>query len=88
MKLKIKGYSTKESFMRVGKTARLSFSILMLSLIAQGVWGGYAGLIVSVTSGVISTGIQVVEIRHDKDIRRKISLYYIELTEPKQFAYS
>lgn len=93
-KLKIQGYSTKESLLRVGKSAKISFAILSMSVIAQGIWGGHIGMVVSVTAGVIMTGVQVTTIVHDKAIRKRIAIYLVELCEPNidrlkcDFAYT
>lgn len=93
-KLKIQGYSTKESLLRVGKSAKISFAILTMSVIAQGIWGGHIGMVVSITAGVIMTGSQITMIVHDKGIRKKITIYLVELCEPNiekltgNFAYA
>ncbi len=86
VKLKIQGYSTKESLIRVGKSAALSLSMLALAIIAQGIWGGPAGIIVSVTAGIIVTGVSAIGIIHDREIRKKVHLYLIELSYPQKFA--
>lgn len=88
VKLKMSGFSTKDSLIRVGKSAALSLSMLALSIIAQGIWGGPAGIIVSITSGIIVTGVSIGCILGDKKIRRKVHLYLIELSYPKSFAIS
>ena len=53
-----------------------------MSVIAQGIWGGHIGMVVSVTAGVIMTGVQVTTIVHDKAIRKRIAIYLVELCEP------
>lgn len=81
-KLKIQGYSTKESLLRIGRSAKISFTILGMSVIAQGIWGGHIGMVVSITAGVIMTGSQITMIIHDKGIREKVAIYLVKLCEP------
>lgn len=85
-KLKKAGYSTKECLLRSGKSAALSLGLLALSIAAQGIWGGPAGMIVSISSGIIVTGVSIVCIIHDKNIRQEIHLYLIKISYPKNFA--
>lgn len=82
-KLKLQGYNTKECLLRTGKTAALSLSILLISIIAQGLIGGYAGMVVSITSGIILTGYTIVQNKHNNIVARKITYYSIELCRPK-----
>ena len=82
-KLKIMGMSTKEALLRTGKSAALSGSILVLAIVAQGIWGGPAGIVVSVIAGVVMTGVVVYQSAHDREIREQISLKVIELSCPQ-----
>ena len=85
VKLKLAGYSTKECLIRVGKNALVSIVILGLSIAAQGIWGGYAGIIVSVSGAVILVSANIVMTIHDKKVREKVAVYLVELHFP-QFA--
>lgn len=81
-KLKQEGYGTKESLLRTGKSAALSFSTLIISIVAQGIWGGCAGLAFSLTAGVIWTGNAITKQCHDKKVTRHVTYYSIELCQP------
>lgn len=83
VKLKQAGYGTKECLLRTGKTAALSFSVLIISIIAQGIWGGPAGMVVSITAGVIMVGYTLYKIKYDKTLSRNLTFYSIELSKPK-----
>ena len=85
VKLKLAGYSTKECLIRVGKNALVSIFILGLSIAAQGIWGGYAGIIVSVSGAVILVSANIIMTIHDKKVREKVAVYLVELHIP-QFA--
>ena len=52
-KLKRNGMATKEALINVGKQTLFSLSLLAVSIAAQGIWGGPAGIIVSVSTGII-----------------------------------
>ena len=80
-KLKHAGYSTKESLLRAGKSAALSFSILIISMVA--VWAGAPGLVVSIVAGVVMTGFSVAKVFHNKKISKEVTHYSIELCIPK-----
>lgn len=80
-KLKHAGYSTKESLLRAGKSAALSFSILIISMVA--VWAGAPGLVVSIVAGVVMTGFSVVKVFHNKKISKQVTHYSIELCIPQ-----
>lgn len=82
VQLKQMGFSTKESLLRVGKSAALSFPVLAISIAAQVVWGGPAGIVVSVVAGVVVTAHTVCTIRHNQEIAEKIVIYTISLCQP------
>lgn len=82
VKLKHMGFSTKESLIRTGKSAALSASILVLSTVAQGIWGGPAGMVVSIVAGVIMTGVTIGTIIRDKHLMEQITLYTIKISQP------
>ena len=82
VKLKHMGFSTKEALIRTGKSAAISIAILVLSTIAQGIWGGPAGAVVSIVSGVVLTGATIITIVHDKRLIEQITLHTIRLSQP------
>ena len=81
-KMKRMGLSTKECLIRTGKSAGLSFSILILSIVTQGIYGGSVGVIVSVVAGIIMTGNILKKEAKTRKIAKKITIYSISLTEP------
>ncbi len=81
-KLKKAGYTTKESILRTAKSASVSMSMLALSVITQGIWGGMAGMIVSVVSGIAMIGFSVCKISHDKSLMREIMYFSAEKCVP------
>lgn len=79
-KLKCAGYTAKECLLRAGKSAALSISILVISMVA--VWAGVPGIVVSIVAGVVMTGYSVIKIRHDKRVSKDITFYSIKLCCP------
>lgn len=80
--LKQHGYSTKEALIRTGRSAVLSLSILLISIIAQGLCGGCAGMAVSIVAGVVITGYTLVKMNIDRKFAKELSYYTIELYKP------
>lgn len=70
--LKRRGVCTKEALIQVGKQALFSLSILAVSIAAQGIWGGIAGIIVSVSIGIIVISYGVLTIVHDRHFAETI----------------
>ena len=83
VKLKLAGYSTKECLIRVGKNALVSIVTLGLSIAAQGIWGGYAGIIVSISGAVIIVSANLIMSIHDKNVRERIAVYLVDLHMPR-----
>lgn len=81
-KLKLNNYGTKECLLRVGKSAALSLSVLVVSIVANYYWPTVGGIVVSVVSGVIMTGYSVYSSKCEKETMRKITFYSIELCRP------
>lgn len=81
-RLKIMGFSTKESIIRVGKSAGVQFVILAVNLIFQAIWGYSAGFVVSIIGGVVITGYYIYSFNHERDLQKRIQLYAISLCEP------
>lgn len=82
IKLRQSGISTKDALIKVGKQALFSLSLLALSIAAQGIWGGPAGLIVSVSSGIILITINIGQSVHNRKVADAIKVYTIEKAEP------
>lgn len=82
LKLKRAGFATKEALIRVGKQALFSLSLLAVSIIAQGIWGGAAGIIVSVSIGIIIISYSILDSVHKKRIAESIREYSIEKCYP------
>lgn len=80
--MKLAGYSTKECLIRTVKSAALSFAVLVLSIIAQGIWGGPAGMIVSITAGVLISGYSVCKSIHEKKMFETLKIYIVLLNYP------
>ncbi len=82
VKLKIKGVSTKEAFIQTGKQALFSLSILAVSIAAQGLWGGSAGIIVSISAGIVMIVYSVVDAAHQRQFAEYIRVYSIKKCYP------
>ena len=82
VKLKIKGVSTREALIQTGRQALFSLSILAVSIAAQGVWGGAAGIIVSVSAGIIMITYSVVDSIHQRQFADYIRIYTINKCFP------
>ena len=82
VQLKRMGYSTKDALIRVGKQALFSLTVLFVSIIAQGIWGGHAGVIVSTSIGIIVVSYKGVQAVRTKMISEKIQLYTIHKCYP------
>ena len=82
IKLIKKGESVKSAAIKVGWEALFSLSLLALSIAAQGIWGGYAGLIVSVSTGIIIMTYNVIDIVHTNKFRERVREYTIDKCIP------
>lgn len=82
VKLKIHGVATKDALMQVGKQALFSLSLLAVSIAAQGIWAGAAGLIVSISIGIIMVSYSVADSVHQRHFSEKIRVYTIENCYP------
>lgn len=78
IKLKIKGVATREALIQVGKQALFSLSLLAVSIVAQGICGGAAGIIVSLSIGIIFITYSVADSVHQRHFAEKIRVYTIE----------
>ena len=84
-KLKIAGYDTQFAINQVIKSASMSFAVLLLSIAAQGIWGGAAGMTVSITLGVVITGVEVVKVSKQRVFNENYPLFVIECYLPKEY---
>lgn len=82
IKLKLKGVATREALIQTGKQALFSLSLLAVSIAAQGIWGGAAGIIVSVSIGFIMITYYVTDAVHQRHFAEKIRIYAIEKCYP------
>lgn len=82
IKLKMNGVETTEAFKQVGKNALFSTSVLAVSIIAQGMYGGCAGLIVSTSIGLMVLTVSVVDSYRKRMIENKLKEYVIEQYVP------
>ena len=80
--LKRHGIATKEALIQVGKQALFSLSLLAVSIAAQGLWGGAAGIIVSVSMGIIMITYSVADSVHQRHFAEKVRIYTIEKCYP------
>ena len=82
IKLKRHGVATKDALIQVGKQALFSLSLLAVSIAAQGIWSGAAGIIVSVSVGIIMITYSVADSVHQRHFAEKIRVYTIEKCYP------
>lgn len=78
VKLRISGANSEEAFRVVGKTAASSLTVLTVSIIAQGIWGGYAGIIVSTGIGIMYFTYGICKSTHDRKLEEHIREFSIE----------
>ncbi len=82
MKLKLRGAATKDALIQTGKQALFSLSLLAVSIAAQGIWGGAAGMIVSVSIGIIIICYSAANSVYQRHFSEKIRVYTIEKCYP------
>ena len=82
MKLKLRGAATKDALIQTGKHALFSLSLLAVSIAAQGIWGGAAGMIVSVSIGIIIICYSAANSVYQRHFSEKIRVYTIEKCYP------
>ena len=83
IKLKCHGVATKEALIQTGKQALFSLSLLAVSIAAQGIWGGAAGMIVSISIGVIFISYSVADSVHQRHFADRVRVYMIEKCCPQ-----
>ena len=77
IKLKLKGVATREALIQTGKQALFSLSLLAVSIAVQGIWGGAAVIIVSVSIGFIMITYSIVDAVYQRHFAEKIRIYTI-----------
>lgn len=82
IKLKRHGVATKDALIQIGRQALFSLSLLAVSIAAQGIWGGAAGIIVSVSIGIIMITYSVADSVHQRHFAERIRVYTIEKCYP------
>lgn len=82
VKLICKGESLKTSAIQVGKQALFSLSLLAVSIAAQGIFGGPAGIIVSVSTGIIFVTYAITDAVHQRHYSEKLRIYMIDKCKP------
>lgn len=82
IKLIRSGVACKEAAIQVGKQALFSLSLLAVSIAAQGIWGGPAGLIVSISTGIILITYTLADTVHQRHYAEKIRIYMIDKCKP------
>ena len=76
------GIPVKEAVIRVGKQALFSLSLLAVSIAAQGIWGGIAGIVVSTSIGFVFITNVLIDIRQQRIFSEKIRAYMIDKSKP------
>lgn len=82
LKLKLQGEDTSQALKTVGKQAMYSLSVLAVSVIAQGIYGGGAGIIVSSAIGLFYMAYQVGQTVHRRRVANRIKEFSIEQYKP------
>lgn len=76
------GVSLKEAVLQVGKQALFSITLLAVSIAAQGICGGAAGLIVSVSTGIVFITYSIIDVIHQRNFSEYIREHMIEKCKP------
>ncbi|WP_418702909.1 hypothetical protein [Anaerotignum faecicola] len=82
IKLKLNGIATKDALIHIGKQVLFSLSLLAVAIVAQGIWGGAAGIIVSVSVGIIMITYSVADLVHQRHFAEEVRVYTIEKCYP------
>lgn len=77
-KSRINGASAGEALELTGRTALSSMTMLAVSLAAQGIWGGPAGIIVSTGAGLAILIVDTGKTMHARRLEERIREYSIE----------
>ena len=60
----------------------ISLSVLAVSIVAQGVFGGAAGIIVATAAGIITVTYSITDAVHQRNFAERIRIYTIEQYTP------
>lgn len=71
-KLRLNGVSREDTKDQISKQTIFSISVLCVSIIAQGIYGGYAGIIVSTSIGVIYFGYNITKMIAQREKAEKL----------------
>lgn len=82
VKYKMQGVETGLVIRAVGKQAMFSFSVLTVSIISQGIYGGCAGIIVSTTIGLLFFAKELFTSIHQRKFEEKLRVFAIEQYKP------
>ena len=82
IKLKRQGVATRIALIQIGKQALFALSLLAVSIAAQGILGGPAGIIASVSIGIIMISYTLVDTVHQRRFAEKIRVYMIDKCRP------
>jgi hypothetical protein len=79
------GVPLKKVAVQVGKQALVSLSLLGIAIVAQGIWGGPAGIIVSISTGIIVVVYSTADMVHQRQLSERVRVYLIEKCKPEVF---
>lgn len=82
IKMKMHDIETTIVFKEVGKQALFSISVLAVSILAQGAYGGHAGIIVSTSVGLAVLAIGAINMSHQRKLETQIREYVVEEYRP------
>ena len=68
----------KSAAIQVGKQALFSLSLLAISIAAQGMWGGPAGIIVSIGTGIVIVSYTIADAVHQRTFAEECHIKTIE----------
>ena len=77
-KLIYRGECLKSAAIQVGKQALFSLSLLAISIAAQGMWGGPAGIIVSIGTGIVIVSYTIADAVHQRTFAEECHIKTIE----------
>lgn len=78
VKLIYHGECLKSAAIQVGKQALFSLSLLAISIAAQGMWGGPAGIIVSIGTGIVIVSYTIADAVHQRTFAEECHIKTIE----------
>lgn len=82
LKLKFQGHDSKVALSKASRSLGYSLGILFVSIVSQGLWGGHAGIIVSISIGLIAMIYQLIKYQVSKKVIESVQLFSIEKLKP------